>query len=74
MIASAKPAPKPGYGSIHRDEVLPLRVVAHRLGWGQRTIRKAQADGLRTIRYGSMKYCLGADILKWFGELAEQEK
>ena len=66
--------PKPdGFGSISADEILPLREVARRLGWGQRTIRSAQRDGLETVPYGKMKYCLGADVLAFFSKQKSNE-
>jgi len=60
-----QPEPK-GFGSIQADEVLPLREVARRLGWAQKTIRKAQALGLKTKPFGRMKYCLGEDVIAFF--------
>jgi len=37
------------------------------------TIRRAQRDGLRTIQYGKLKYCMGRDVLEWFSEHADQK-
>lgn len=65
MTTPQHPSPD-GFGSIRGDEILPLREVARRLGWGQRLIVKAQVDGLRVVQYGRMKYCLGADVLHFF--------
>lgn len=59
-----------GYGSVRADEVLPLRELARRLGWGQRTIRAAQRDGLITLQYGKMKYVRGVDVAACFEKLA----
>ncbi|KKN36558.1 hypothetical protein LCGC14_0772270 [marine sediment metagenome] len=58
-----------GFGSIHANEILPLREVARRLGWGQKTIRSAQKAGLRAIEFGRLKYCLGVDVIEWFDSL-----
>jgi hypothetical protein len=41
---------------------MPLREAARRLGWGWKTIARAQRDGLRTIPYGKMKYVIGRDV------------
>ena len=68
--------PKPpgiGYGSISADEVLPLREAARRLGWEQKTIRRAQREGLRTVGFGRFKYVLGRDVLGFFDKLAGQQ-
>ena len=66
------PAPK-SRDSISASEVLPLAEVARRLGWGQRTIRRAQREGLRCVAFGKCKYCLGADVLAFFQTLAENQ-
>ena len=65
--------PAIGYGSIHASEVLPLREAARRLGWEQKTIRRAQREGLRAITFGRFKYVRGVDVLDFFGQLAEQQ-
>lgn len=61
----------PGPRCISAHEVYPLAEVARRLGWGQRSIRAAQRRGLRTIPFGKMKYCLGADVLRFFEALGQ---
>ncbi len=62
--------PSPGLAvGIRADELLPLRALRERLGWGERTIAQAQRDGLRVISYGRWKYVLGADVLAWFAGL-----
>jgi len=63
-----------GFGSIRPDEVMPLREAARRLGFGAKTVAKAQRDGLRTIEYGRMKYLLGRDMLAFFEKLAEEQQ
>jgi hypothetical protein len=67
----ATTAPIIGYGSIRADEILPLREAARRLGWEQKTIRRAQREGLRAIPFGRLKYVRGADVLEFFGKLAD---
>ena len=62
-----------GYGSIQANEILPLREAARRLGWEQKTIRRAQREGLRTIMFGRFKYVRGSDVLDFFGKLAEEQ-
>ncbi len=67
-----RPSPtRDGYGSIRADEILPLREVGRRLGWAEKTKRRAQAEGLRTVEFGRTKYCLGIDVLEFFRQLAE---
>ena len=63
---------KPGYGSIRADEVLPLREAARRLGWGQRTIRRAQKEGLRVVKFSTFKYVRGEDLVAFFNRLATE--
>ena len=62
-----------GYGSISADEVLPLREAGRRLGWEQKTIRRAQREGLRTVAFGRFKYVFGRDVLGFFDKLAGRE-
>ena len=72
-MRTANDKPKPpgiGYGSISADEVLPLRECGRRLGWEQKTIRRAQREGLRTIAFGRFKYVFGRDVLRFFDKLA----
>ena len=65
--------PRPdGFGSIHVDEVLPLREVSRRLGWASKTQRAAQRMGLRTISFGRMKYVRGRDVALFFDKLAAE--
>lgn len=73
MTDRRKKSDSAGRGSITADEILPLSIVATRLGWGQRTIRRAQRDGLITIPYARMKYCLGADVLDFFRQRANSK-
>ena len=65
--------PTIGYGSICADEVLPLREAARRLGWEQKTIRRAQREGLRTIVFGRFKYVRGSDVHAFFDKLASEQ-
>jgi hypothetical protein len=68
----SRPSPD-GYGSIHDHEVLPVREAARRLGWGAKTTRAAQEDGLRTVLYGRMRYTTGRWIREFIEELAERQ-
>jgi hypothetical protein len=67
---AVKPAPAPGV--ICDGEVYRLREVCRRLGWKEHALRKAREAGLRMIIFGREKYVLGADILGFFKNLAEQ--
>jgi len=65
--------PRDPSGSIRRDELLTLRTLQKRLGWGEHAIRQARQAGLRLIRFGNTKYCLGVDLLAFFERLAEEQ-
>ena len=56
-----KPAPRQ-LGSISRNEVLPLREAARRMGWANKMISDVQRMGLRTVVIGRMKYTTGAAV------------
>ncbi len=66
------PAPRPGFGSIRADEVLPLAELGRRLGMGNKTLAAIQRDGLRAVQVGKRKYCLGSDVLVFFQDLANR--
>jgi hypothetical protein len=55
---------------IRADELLPIRALHERLGWGPRTVAKAQRDGLRVIRYAKWAYVRGADVIAFLGDQA----
>jgi len=50
---------------------MPLEEAGRRLRLGGTGMRQAQKAGLRTIKFGRIKYCLGSDILDFFERLAE---
>jgi len=55
---------------------LTLAELGRRLGVGEKTLRNAQAHGLRAIRppWGrGQKYILGADVLAHFEQLAQAD-
>ena len=62
-----KPLDKPDrqLGSISRDEVLPLREAARRMGWANRMIADVQRMGLQTVTIGRMKYCTGNAVYRF---------
>jgi len=63
-----------GLGAVAANEVIPLEVLAQRLGWGQRTISRARDAGLRLIPFGRRKYARGVDVLEFFDRLSANEK
>lgn len=63
--------PPPSAIGIRADELLPIRALHERLGWGPRTVAKAQRDGLRVLTYAKWKYVTGADVLEFFARLGE---
>ena len=66
-----KPAPKQ-LGSIHRDEVLPLREAARRMGWASKAISDVQKAGLPTVVIGRMKYVTGAAVYTFVERMLQQ--
>ena len=68
-----KPAAGHGYGAIRADELLPVREMMRRLGWQRKTLYHARRCGLRIIPFGRLTYCLGADVLAFFGRLADDQ-
>lgn len=69
MIARASKPPAPGPRSISAGEVYPITEAARRLGWGRKTMARAQRDGLSTVQYGRQKYVTGAAVLEFFRRL-----
>ena len=59
-------------GSIRSDEILTYPELGSRLHLGQAGLRQLQKAGLRTIEFGRRKYCLGADVLAFFRQLADE--
>ncbi|MCC6126900.1 MAG: hypothetical protein IT426_18200 [Pirellulales bacterium] len=55
----------PPLGSIHRDEVLPVREAARRLGWQRKAITEAQKNGLRVCRCGRYTITTGQAIFDY---------
>jgi hypothetical protein len=62
--------PAPRLGSIHRDEVLPLREAARRMGWANKLIADVQRAGLQTVTIGRMKYVTGNAIYRFIEHAA----
>lgn len=54
--------PRASATGIRADELLPLHALHERLGWGPRTISKAQREGLRVLGYAKWKYVRGCDV------------
>ena len=57
-------------GSIRRDEVLPLREAARRMGWADKMIADVQRMGLPTVTIGRMKYVTGDAVYCFVEHLA----
>jgi len=55
--------------AISSLEVYPLAEAARRLGWGRKTLWRAQKGGLRTVVFGRAKYVRGKAILDFFERL-----
>ena len=70
MTRPATPT-RPGFGSVHIGEILPVRELARRFGLGRRTVTKLKAMGLKTIRIGRIDFVRGVDVVDLFDGLAE---
>jgi hypothetical protein len=62
-----------GYGSVHADEILPVRELCRRLGWERKTLAHARRAGLRTVQFGRLSCVLGADVVRFFQSLRDRE-
>ena len=71
--AATRPAAEPAPGVIRDGEVYSLREFARRLHWREHALRQARAAGLRMVAFGRERFVLGADVLRFFTELAEQQ-
>ena len=65
-------APPRSLGSIHRDEVLPLREAARRMGWHDKAISDVQKAGLQTVTIGRMKFTTGAAVYEFVERMMQQ--
>jgi len=66
-----KPAPRQ-LGSISRDEVLPLREAARRMGWHNKAISDVQKAGLQTVVIGRMKFTTGQAVYEFVERMMQQ--
>jgi hypothetical protein len=56
---------EPEPAAIRADEILPLVVLKQRFGWGDCSVSQAQKAGLRMLTFGSKKYVLGAELIRF---------
>jgi hypothetical protein len=57
------------YGlGIWPDELLPLRALHERLGWGAKTLELARRKGLRVLAFSKYRYVLGTDLIRFIEE------
>jgi len=68
-----KPEPNTTPGVIDANGVYTLEELAKRARWKKHSIRQALRLGLRTCKFGSRRYCLGADVISFFEALAERQ-
>ena len=59
---------------IRSGEVYSLAELRHRLCWKEHAVRQARMAGLRLIRFGREKFCLGEDVLAFFRRLGDQQE
>jgi hypothetical protein len=57
-----KPPTTQKLGSINRNEVLPMREAARRMGWAARMAADVQKMGLPTVTIGRLKYTTGRAV------------
>ena len=73
-----KPRPKPEPNStpavIDANSVYTLEELAKRARWKKHSIRQALRAGLRAPKFGSRRYVLGADAIRFFEHLADQQQ
>jgi hypothetical protein len=62
----------PSPGPISALEVYPISEAARRLGWGRKTMTRAQRQGLKTVMFGRQKYVRGESIIQFFKELERE--
>ena len=55
---------KPRLRPIIPDHMYPLEVAKDHLGWGWRTMKHARGKGLKTHRFGSRVYVVGAELIR----------
>ncbi len=60
-------------GPIRADELMPVRVMAKRLGMNTKSIAHAKRAGLKTQRFGRFDYVTGRWVLDFFERLANGE-
>ena len=73
MKKSLTKRPAPILGSIHRDEVLPVREVARRLGWNRASIVRAQRNGLKVVRCGQFTLTTGQAVFDYIEAMMKRQ-
>ena len=64
---------RPDPGPIRAGEVYTLHQAARRLNWARKSIADAQRAGLKTILFGRQKFVTGAEVLRFFEALENQQ-
>ena len=72
--AKAKCEPNPYPAVVDGNTLYTLEELARRLRWRKHSIRQALRAGLRAPKFGSRRYVLGADAIRFFQRLAEQQQ
>ena len=67
------PTTSPPLGSVHSDELLPLRVFCQRLGIGRKAWVALARRGFPVIRCGKQGFIDGAAALAYFRKLGGGE-
>ena len=57
---TTRPQPQP----IIPDRLYPIQIAMEHVGWGWKTLKQARGKGLKTYRFGSRVYVLGAELIR----------
>ena len=71
----SKPPPftPPPPAVIEAHAVYSMEELSKRLRWKRHAIRQALRAGLRTCKFGSRRYCVGRDAIRFFERLAAEQ-
>lgn len=68
-----QPTTAPRFGSVRVDEVLLVRDLARRFGWGARQRADAIKAGLRVAMIGRQQVTTGAWVLQFVEEMSKHQ-
>ena len=62
-----------GTGSVCVGEIMPLAELHRRFGLSYKATKLMERKGLRMVEMGRCKYVLGADVVRFFEQLAAEQ-